>query len=98
MKAQDVDINAFKVTTHMGKSNEWTMIPGIDEYVAEMLNNIGYGTVKSQGSVEDYLNYLETGYAYKVVQTKYDNGDYTEEFVVVAVCEKVLENNKPKKL
>ncbi len=96
MKAQDVDINVFKITTCMGKSNDWTIIPGITEDIAEILNRIGYGIIQSQGSVEDYLNCLQTGYAYKIVQTKNDSGDYIEEFVVVAVCEKTLENNKPK--
>lgn len=96
MNFNDIDINVSCITTDMGRSNFWINVPGVTEEIAKMLNRIGYGAITSKGSFEDYLNSLQTGYAYKVIQTKYDKGDFIEEFIVIAVGEKTLENNKPK--
>lgn len=95
MRAEDIEINVSRITTCMGRSNDWTKVPGITDGVAEILNGIGYGDIRIQGSIEDYLNFLKIGYAYKVVKIKSDSGDFMEEFMVIAVREKVLENNKP---
>lgn len=50
-------------------------------------NTIGYTGKNSQGkktNYEEYLNTLNKG-AFSVVQTKYDNGNFCEEFLVTKV-------------
>lgn len=50
----------------MGKSNDWKEVKGLMPKDIEILNGIGYGSVKDKGTVSEYLNSLNNGYKYSV--------------------------------
>jgi hypothetical protein len=81
-------IQTFKIETSMGKVRGIFGNPlgFLTEKEKSSLDEIGYsGKLNGERiSRVDYLNSLEKG-EFEVDQTKFDNGDFTEEFLIVRV-------------
>lgn len=67
-----------KIELCMGKSKKWEEVPGLSEEDIKTLNGIGYGTIKDKGSISDYLESLNNGYAYCVKCIEENSFEYTE--------------------
>lgn len=79
-------IDIFNIKTSMGSTNN-TSLPFLTEEELKEFNTIGYTGKTSEGEIisrTDYLNSLGKG-EFKINQTKYDNGDFSEEFTIVRV-------------
>lgn len=81
-------INIKKITTCMGKITSFgEQLDYLTEEEKNELDVIGYTGKNSKGEMTSrkvYLNSLGKG-EFKIEQTKYDNGDFIEKFIVVRV-------------
>jgi len=81
-------IDTYRINTVMGKSDDWIQIPELDSFDVEMLGELGYKCRSLPTVFEIYLNCVAEGRAqFKVEQTKFDYGDFSEEFLVIRVEE-----------
>lgn len=79
------DIQTYNISTSKGKLTH--DLPFLNDVEVKELNIIGYSGKDSNGnkvSREEYLNDLNKG-IFSVVQTKRDNGDFVEEFLIIRV-------------
>lgn len=81
----------------MGKSDDWKFIEGLTDENIEILNGIGYGSIKDKGTLNEYLNTLNNGYKYAITTVCYNGQEYTDE-LAVSYCKvsdgKVILNDK----
>ena len=79
-------ISTYNIRTAMGKVNQYDGHPldFLSQKEKEEFDEIGYtghlNGVKT--NYMQYLNSLDKG-EFKVVQTKFDNGDFSEEFLII---------------
>lgn len=82
------NISVKTIQTCMGKVTSFgQQLDYLTEEEKKELDVIGYTGKNSQGvktTREHYLNSLDKG-QFKVEQTKFDNGDFTEKFIIVRV-------------
>lgn len=82
------NINVKRIETCMGKiTNFGQQLDYLTEDEKKELDVIGYTGKNSQGvktTRANYLNSLDKG-QFEVEQTKFDNGDFCERFIVVRV-------------
>lgn len=76
----------YNVTTGMGRADR-SSVPFLTDQQFEDFNTIGYtGRLRGKKiSREKYLNSLGTG-VYTVKQVRFDDGSFTEEFVIARVA------------
>lgn len=85
-------IETFKIKTGMGKCRE--KLPFLSEEEMKELDSIGYSGKTTKGermSRVGYLNSLNKG-EFDIKQTKHDNGDFLEEFIIVRVSNEKTKN------
>ncbi len=90
------EVNTTEITRGMGQTQDWVNVPGITQEIADVLNAIGYGTIKNLGTCEEYLNSLNNGYTYKMVSLYVfdDGGGMIDRYMIISVREKVLSLNR----
>lgn len=92
-----VKILKYKIVTAMGKVSSFgDKLDFLTEKEAKELDVIGYTGKNSNGtkvSREKFLNALDKG-TFDVEQTKRDNGDFSEEFLITRVITKESENKE----
>lgn len=79
------EVLSYTLSTVMGRSN--TPLPFLNAEQMTELNSIGYSGKRTNGdrmSKESYLNSLRLG-QFKVSQVRFDNGDFSEEFLIIRV-------------
>ena len=82
MKLQD-----YRIETGMGKVSRPNPLDFLSKTEKEEFDNIGYAGKTFSGkriSRVDYLNSLNKG-EFKVIKTKWDDGTYIEEFLIIRV-------------
>jgi hypothetical protein len=84
-------IEEYTIFTCMGKLSNYgyfkSKLSFLNEEQEKEFNNIGYTGKNSKGeeiSRQQYLNSLGLG-TFKVKQTKFDHGDFCEEFLIIRV-------------
>ncbi|HRV76450.1 MAG: hypothetical protein KDH96_04720 [Candidatus Riesia sp.] len=83
-----MNLSTHRVSTALGKVSTG-VLPFLSEEELEELNTIGYTGKNSKGvktNRQQYLNTLNKG-VFLVEQTKFDNGDFTEEFLITRSTE-----------
>lgn len=75
------EISIYYLETSIGRSEKWSSIPGVTKENENILNNIGYGTVKGINFCH-YLNSLNNGYVYGVILISSNYYEYTDKYVV----------------
>lgn len=86
MKKKNFKLLDYKIICVAGKSLDFKKITGLTKTEIQNLNTIGYsGKLNGKKtSFEKYLNTLNKG-LFRVIQTKFDNGNFREEYIVVRV-------------
>jgi hypothetical protein len=90
MKERNKMIQKHTIETGSGKCFDRTKLPFLTDEQFTEFNNIGYSGKISNGTRttrEEYLNTLGIG-EFSVEQTKYDNGDFSEAFLIIFVPSK----------
>lgn len=80
-----MEIDTYQVTTGMGRCQE--PLPFLSDAEQADLDSIGYSGKTVAGvrnGRKQYLNSLGKGH-FDVTQTKFDNGSFIEEFIIVRV-------------
>lgn len=80
-------ISTYNISTCMGKVNGENPLTFLSKEEQDNLNEIGYsGKLNGERiSRTTYLNSLGKG-EFSIEQTKYDNGDFSERFIIIRVC------------
>lgn len=80
-------INTYRITTCMGKVFDNNELPFLTTEEFQQFNQIGYSGKDLAGNKmtrTDYLNSLNKG-TFSVELTKWDNGDFSEDFTIIKV-------------
>lgn len=81
-------IETYRIKTCLGKLTPWgSDLPFLSKDEKDELDNIGYSGKNNKGEKTSrvaFLNSLNKG-EFEVEQTKWDNGDFCEEFIIIHV-------------
>jgi len=84
MSSEEI-IEKYNINTSMGKVFEHSSLPFLSDSEFEEFNTIGYTGKNNSGKKMNYgefLNTLNKG-EFTVIQTKSDNGDFSERFSII---------------
>ena len=85
MKEVNMNIETYRITLGMGKSNEWTKL-GLSKDEIEQINEIGYLESDYIGKMEIYLNKIHVeDYLYRIEHLASNCMEYWDEILVIRV-------------
>ena len=89
-------METYRINTGMGIVHERYTLPFLSDDEFEEFNNIGYTGKNLKGvrvSRTDFLNSLGKG-KFSISQTKFDNGDFSESFIIQREDDLMMQRNK----
>jgi len=82
---EEESIEKYNINTGMGKVFDHSSLPFLTDSELEEFNKVGFTGKNNSGEKMNYgefLNTLNKG-EFTVIQTKYDNGDFSESFSII---------------